>query len=540
MGRQNTGTAAQHATGQGGSAYPGVNPWLIATLVSVDTFMEVLDTTIANVALRYISGGLAVGPDEAAWVVTSYLVANSIVLCASSWLAGVFGRRNFFLACIALFTVSSILCGFAWDLNSLLIFRVLQGLAGGGMTPVAQSILAAAFPPEKRGQGFALYGVAVVVAPVVGPALGGWLSDNYSWHWCFLINAPVGLLSLVAIWFVIPESAGAVTARARQWKEGLHFDAVGFLLVGTFLGALELVLDRGQEDDWFASPFILTCAAVSFIALVLFVPWELTRKAPLIDLKMLAGRQFGACFLVMLATGAILIATTQFMPQVLQENFGYTATLAGLALSPGGLVTMVMMFVVGRLSMVVQPKYLIATGAFIVAAAMMNLTNLYAGLNFSFFAWSRIYIGMGLPLIFIPITTASYDGIPADKTDQASAIINVARNFGGSIGVSLAQTVLARREQFHQLRLAEHVGTWNPFYNQALNQARGYFATQPSTGGSASQTALAWVGQTVQAQASMLSYIDVFFVLALVSASAVPLALTLRSIDTRKSKPAAH
>ena len=518
------------------TAYPGVNPWLIAVLVSVATFMEVLDTTIANVALRYIGGGLAVGPDEAAWVVTSYLVANSIVLCASSWIAGVFGRRNFFLACIALFTVSSVLCGVAWDLQSLLVFRVLQGLAGGGMTPVAQSILAAAFPPEKRGQGFALYGIAVVVAPVVGPALGGWLSDNYSWHWCFLINAPVGLISLVAIWFIIPESKQAKTERAKAWKKGLRFDGIGFILVATFLGALEVVLDKGQEDDWFGSRFIVTCMAISASALVAFVPWELVRKDPVIDIKMLFSRQFGACFLVMLATGAILIATTQFMPQVLQTNYGYTATLAGLVLSPGGMVTMVMMFIVGRLSGHVQPKYLIATGALIVAASMYNLTNLYAGLNFGFFVWSRMYIGVGLPLIFIPITTASYDGIPPNKTDQASALINVARNFGGSIGVSLAQTVLARREQFHQSRLAEHVGTWNPYYNQTLHQAQGYFAAQPSTGGSPSQMAVGWIGQTVQIQASFLAYIDVFFVLALVSAAAVPLALTLRAVK-RKAEP---
>ncbi len=522
------------------TAYPGVNPWLIAIVVSVATFMEVLDTTIANVALRYIGGGLAVGPDEAAWVVTSYLVANSIVLCASSWIAGAFGRRNFFLVCIALFTASSVLCGLAWDLKSLLVFRVLQGLAGGGMTPVAQSILAAAFPPAKRGQGFALYGIAVVVAPVVGPALGGWLSDNYSWHWCFLINAPVGIMSLVAIWFIIPESPKAKTERAKAWERGLHFDGVGFLLVATFLGALELVLDKGQEEDWFGSRFIVTCMATSATAVVLFVPWELSVRRPLIDLKMLVSRQFGTCFLVMLATGAILIATTQFMPQVLQADYGYTATLAGLVLSPGGMVTMMMMFVVGRLGGLVQPKYLIAAGALIVAAAMYNLTNLYAGLDFSFFAWSRVYIGIGLPLIFIPITTASYDGIPPEKTDQASALINVARNFGGSIGVSLAQTVLARREQFHQSRLVEHIGTWNPYYGQALHRAQGYFATQPSSGGSPAQMAVGWIGGTVQAQASFLSYIDVFFVLALVSAAAVPLALTLRSVKPAKGAQAAH
>jgi len=510
--------------------YPGVNPYLITVLVSVATFMEVLDTTIANVALRYISGGLAIGPDEAAWVVTSYLVANSIVLCASSWLVEIFGRKAFFMACIALFTVSSACCGFAWSLQSLLIFRVLQGLAGGGMTPVAQSILAAAFPPEKRSQGFAIYGIAVVVAPAVGPVLGGWLSDNWSWHWCFLINVPVGIASLISVAFFLPTPEQEKKRREKLWKSGnIRFDYIGFIPVATFLGALEVVLDRGQEDDWFGSNFIVVFSIMSAVALILFIPWELTRKEPLIDLRMLASRQFGACFLIMLSTGAILIATTQFLPQILQDDFGYTATLAGLALSPGGFVTMLMFILVGRLGFI-DPKYLIALGGVIMAAAMYDLTNVYADLSFGFFAWSRVYLGLGLPLVFNAVTTASYSGIPPGKTDQASSLINVARNFGGSIGVSLAQTTLARREQFHQSRLVEYVGSWNPIYGQTLQQVQSYFATKSliGSGGSPSQTAVAWIGQQVQTQASLWAYIDVFFSLSLIGLAITALALTLR------------
>ena len=444
--------------------YGDANPWIIAVLVAVATFMEVLDTTIANVALRYISGGLAVSSDEASWVITTYLVANSIVLCASGWIAQMFGRKNFFLVCIALFTLSSLLCGFAWNLQALLIFRVMQGLAGGGMTPVAQSILAAAFPPAKRSQGFALYGIAVVVAPAIGPTLGGWLSDNLSWHWCFLINVPVGLISVVLIYLIIPSSPEKPKERERLWAKGINFDIVGFLLIATFLGGLEVVLDRGQIDDWFGSSFIVTFAAISATALLLFIPWELNRPQPLIDIKMLTGRQFGTCFVIMLVTGALLIATTQILPQLLQEEFGYTATLAGLAISPGGAVTMVMMVVVGRLGFI-QPRYLIAAGAAIACYAMIDLLRMTPDADYWYFAWSRIYLGIGLPLVFIPITTASYDGIPPAKTDQASALINLARNFGGSMGVALSQTVLARREQFHQSRLVEHLGSWNPFYN---------------------------------------------------------------------------
>ena len=457
------------------------NPWLIAVVVALATFMEVLDTTIANVALPYIAGGLGVSEDEASWVVTTYLVSNAIVLTASSFLARWLGRKSFFLICLALFTVSSVLCGFAWNLQSLLFFRILQGLGGGGMVPVSQSILADAFPPAKRGQGFALFGVAVVVAPVVGPTLGGWLADNYSWHWCFLINGPVGLLAIAVIGLLLRDSAAAVEERRRRLLEEGGFDVVGFVLVATFLGALEIVLDRGLVDDWFSSSFIVTFAVISAIAFMLMIPWEISRRNPVIDIRMVGTRQFGACFVVMLATGAILYATTQFLPQLVQQNFGYTATWAGLVLSPGGLITMVMMFVVGRLSGRVQPKYLIIAGAIIVALSMYDLTNVYGDLDFWFFARSRMLLGVGLPLIFLSITTASYDGVPPEKTDQASALINAARNTGGSIGVSLASNVLAHREQFHQSRLVESVIPSNVPFQETLHQLTTYFMAQGSS-----------------------------------------------------------
>lgn len=509
------------------------NPWLIAVVVSVATFMEVLDTTIANVALRYISGTLAISSDEASWVVTSYLVANAIVLTASSFIAKRYGRKRFYLACLALFTVSSLMCGFAWDLESLLLFRVLQGFAGGGMVPISQSILADSFPPQKRGQAFAIFGIAVVVAPVVGPTLGGYLSDNLSWHWCFLINGPVGVLAFALVAMLVQESRSMVEEREKLKRGGVRFDLVGFLLVATFLGSLELLLDRGQTDDWFASGFIITVALVCAGAFCAMIPWELGRDNPILDLRMVATRQFGSCFAVMMATGAILIATTQFLPELLQQYYGYTATWAGVVLSPGGLVTMMMMFVVGRLSSRVQPKYLIALGAAIVALAMYNLTRLYGDATFGFFAWSRVYVGIGLPLIFIPITTASYDGIPPDRTDQASALINVARNIGGSIGVSVAQNVLAYRAQFHQSRLVEHVAPSEPAYQQRLQDLTGYFSQFSGSAVDAQGQAVAMIGRQLQSQVAYLAYIDVFFVLMLISAAAIPLALILRRVKIR-------
>src|ERR1700726_3563113 len=506
-----------------------VNPWVIAILVALASFMEVLDTTIANVALPYIAGGMGVSEDEASWVVTTYLVANAIILTASSYLAKTFGRKPFFLISLGLFTLSSLLSGLAPNLNALLLFRIMQGVGGGGMVPVAQSILADLFPPAKRGQAFALFGVAVVVAPVVGPTLGGWLSDNISWQWCFLINVPVGVIAMALIALVLRESPTA-RAEARAQQQGIRFDVVGFMLVATFLGALEVVLDRGLEDDWFGSSFIVTFPVVCCLAFVLMIPWGLTRRNPIIDLRMVATRQFGACFLVMLATGAILLATTQFLPQLVQQDFGYTAPWAGLLLSPGGVVTMVMMFVVGRVAAKVQPKYLIVAGAVLIALSMYGMTNVYADLGFWFMARSRMLLSVGLPLIFVPIMAASYEGIPPSKTDQASALINAARNTGGSIGVSIASNVLTHREQFHQSRLIEHITPSSPGYQNTLQQVTHYFALQGFSPGDAQSRATAWIGQQVQNQAAFLSYVDVFWVLMLLSLAAVPLAMSLRKV----------
>jgi MFS transporter, DHA2 family, multidrug resistance protein len=518
------------ASSAGARALPGTggNPWVVAILVALAAFMEVLDTTIANVALPYIAGGLGVSEDEASWVVTSYLVANAIILTASSFLAERFGRKTFFLMSLALFTVSSVLSGFAWNLESLLLFRILQGLGGGGMVPVSQSILADSFPPEKRGQAFALFGVAVVAAPVVGPTLGGWLSDNASWHWCFLINGPVGVIAMALIAILVKDPRSESERRGVP-GQGRRFDVVGFVLVATFLASLELMLDRGLEDDWFGSAFIMRVAIVCGLAFVLMIPWEMSRKDPAIDVRLVATRQFGACFLIMLATGALLLATTQLLPQLLQENFGYTATWAGLALSPGGIVTMAMMFVVGRLSGWVQPKYLIITGAAVVAASMLTLTNLYGDTGFWFFAIARMLFGVGLPLIFVSITTASFNGVPPGKTDQASALINAARNTGGSLGISLGANVLERREQFHQSRLVEHVIPSSLPYQDTLQQVTNYFLAQGSALAEAKQQAFAWIGQTVQAQAALLAYIDVFWVMMLIALGAIPIALALRS-----------
>ncbi|MCK1309615.1 MULTISPECIES: DHA2 family efflux MFS transporter permease subunit [unclassified Bradyrhizobium] len=512
------------------SAAGGHNPYLIAFVVSIATFMEVLDTTIANVALRHIAGGLAVGIDESTYVITSYLVANAIVLSISGWLSTVIGRKRFYMMCVAIFTVSSLLCGFAWNLQALVLFRILQGLGGGGMATSEQAILADSFPPHKRGQAFAIYGVAVVVAPVVGPTLGGWITDTYTWHWVFLINVPMGLLSLFLVGTLVKEPSGAEEEREKLLSKGLRVDYVGFLLVAIGLGSLEYVLDEGQRNDWFGSNMIVFFAVLSAMSLLALIPWELTREDPIVDLRLLGRRQFAACFLVMLATGAVLISTTQLLPQLLQSDLNYTAMLAGLALSPGGVATLVLMPVVGRLVSSVQPKYLIMFGAAIVAFSMWHLTGLTGDITYGYAAMSRIFLALGLPFLFLPVTTASYDGVPPDKTNQASALINVARNIGGSMGVALAQTILAQRQQFHQSRLIEHAAPSDLGYQQTIETMTRFFQAQGSNAGDAASQAVAWVGRTLQQQVDFLAYIDVFWTLAIIAVLMIPTAAVLRPI----------
>jgi MFS transporter, DHA2 family, multidrug resistance protein len=513
------------------SAAGGHNPYLIAFVVSIATFMEVLDTTIANVSLRHIAGGLAVGIDESTYVVTSYLVANAIVLSISGWLSTVIGRKRFYMICVGTFAAASLLCGTAWSLDSLVLFRILQGLGGGGMATSEQAILADSFPPAKRGQAFAIYGVAVVVAPVVGPTLGGWITDTYSWHWVFLINVPMGLLSLLLVGTLVSEPSGADQERERLLSAGLHIDYVGFLLVAIGLGSLEFVLDEGQKNDWFGSRMIVAFALTSAVCLITLIPWELTRDDPIVDLRLLGRRQFGACWLVMLGTGAVLISTTQFLPQILQTEFNYTALLAGLALSPGGIATLLMMPIVGRLVGIVQPKYLIMAGGSIVTFAMWHLTGLNGDITYGYAAFARVILGLGLPLLFLPVTTASYDGVPPNKTNQASALINVARNIGGSMGVALAQTTFAQRQQFHQSRLVEHISPSDVGYQQTLDAFTRFFQGQGSAPSEAVSQAIAAIGKTLQTQIDLLSYIDVFWILAIIGAIMVPLGFIIRPIE---------
>jgi DHA2 family multidrug resistance protein len=498
------------------SAAGNHNPWLIAIVVSMATFMEVLDTSIANVSLQHIAGSMAASQDESTWVLTSYLVSNAVILPISGWLSRVVGRKRLYMICVGLFGFSSLLCGLAPSLAWLIVFRIMQGLGGGGLAPSEQSILADSFPPEQRGQAFALYGIAVVVAPTLGPTLGGFITDSFSWRWIFLINVPVCLLSLFLSGLLLVDPPAVLRDREEELKGGLKVDVLGFILVAVGLSCLQVVLDKGTEDDWFASDFILGFALVSALSLIALVIWELNHDDPIVDLPLMRSRNFSAAMLVMFVTGFILISTTQMLPQFLQAIMGYTAMKAGLALTAGGCATLAMMPIAGTLVRKVQPKYLIAFGLLVEGLACLYLRGFNTEISFGHAALGRMFQGVGLPFLFVPITTISYVGLPPGKSNNASALINTMRNLGGSFGISVAVGLLARRGQFHHARLAE---TATVFSRRIAG------------------TPLAAFGQALERQAEMLSYIDVFVFLALVAACAIPLSFLLGKV---KPGEAAH
>jgi MFS transporter, DHA2 family, multidrug resistance protein len=517
------------------------NPWLVAVVVSIATFMVVLDTAIANVSLRYIAGSLAASVDESTWVVSTYLIANAVVLPASGWLSNVLGRKRFYMICVALFTVSSLFCGLAPSLSSLIFFRILQGLGGGGMPTSEQAILADTFPPARRGQAFALYGIAVIVAPTVGPTIGGWITDNFSWHWIFFINVPIGIASLALVHWLVDEPEALERERRERLAGGLKVDWIGFALIATTLGCLEVVLDRGQIDDWFRSDTIVVFSIISAIAFLTFIPWELNQDEPIVELRLLFHRQFGMAFFVMLMIGAILFGSNQIMPQLLQTAFPYTAMLSGLAMMPGGLAMLVIMPVAGVVTGRVQPKYLMVLGLSGIAVSMWYSTSLTPDASFDYFAWIRVFQTIGLPFLFIPINSIAYDGLPPNKTNQASALMNVARNLGGSVGISLANVVLTQRTQFHQSRLAENTVPSSPAFHAMVQQMTRYFMSHGASPGDANGQAIGFIGQLISTQATILGYIDVFYVCAIAAALMIPLVLiVVRQVQTHGPAVAGH
>jgi len=515
------------------SSRPRINPILIIFILTIATFMEVLDTSIANVALPHIAGSLSAGQDEASWVLTSYLVANAIILPISGWLATFFGRKRFYMACVVIFVASSFLCGIATNLGMLIFFRILQGLGGGGLAPSEQSIIADTVPVEKRGIAFAIYGLGVVFAPAIGPTFGGWITDNYTWHWIFFINVPVGLVSLALTWYFVQEPKSTLGERERMQKEGFKIDWIGITLIAIGIGSLEIVLDEGNREDWFESNFIVRFAVISIISLIIGVIWEYRQKHPAVDVRMLLDRNFASSFILLFAVGFILFGSTFLLPLMAQTLMGYNAVTAGEVISPGGFVVMLMMPIVGGFLMPrVQARWLILFGLIVSALSLWHLSSLSLDAAYSDLAWARVYQAFGLAFLFVPINTAAYTGIPQGKTNNVSALMNLSRNLGGSFGIAILSTILARRTQYHINTLGYHTTSYDPNYLNWLNKTAQYLQQQGATAMEATQKATGIIWARVLKQSAMLAFLDAYHILMILVLCVIPLVFLLR-----KNKP---
>lgn len=522
-------------------AKPAINPWIIAITVTLATFMELLDTSIANVALPHIAGGLATDQDQSTWVLTSYLVANAVVLPLSAWLSRVFGRKNYYMTCVALFTISSFLCGLAPNLGMLIFFRVLQGAAGGGLAPCEQAILVDTFPAAKRAGAFALYSMAIVMAPAIGPTLGGWITDNYSWRWIFFINIPVGALSLVLTHILVsdpPEFKKEVEETRRLgWAK---VDYLGILLIAIGFGCLEVVLDKGQEDDWFGSRFIIFFTVVAVSALVIAIIWGFLIDDPVVDLSLLKDRNFALSSLFYFFFGFILYGSTVLIPQLLQALEGYTAQLAGEVLTPGALVIVVLAPIVVRLIKYSGAKPLIFFGFFVFGISLFRFSQLDLTASFGTFAQARILQGFGIAFLFVPISQVAYSYLPPEKNNKASSLTNLFRNEGGSFGIAFVTTFLARRSQFHQTVLSDHVTTYDVLYRDKLTALTDQFMRMGMTTVDAAHKAQGEIYRQVREQASLLSYLDCFWTMAIIAICVALIALLIKPFSVSGDTPSAH
>jgi DHA2 family multidrug resistance protein len=503
---------------------PRANPWAIAVTVTLATFMEALDSSIANVAMGHIAGTLSASRDEATWVLTSYLVANAMVLPISGWIANRIGRKRFYMSCVFLFTVCSLLCGLAPTLGTLVFLRVLQGAAGGGLQPSEQAILADTFRPEKRAMAFAMYGVAVVTAPAIGPTVGGWIIDNYSWRWIFFLNIPVGIVSLYFSNRLVEDPPYLADIRKR--KEGVDGWGLGLLIVA--IGALQVMLDKGQEDDWFSSNFIISCAVVTVVTLSLFIWRQLVIEHPILDLRLYMRRNVGMTQLVLFMVGMSLYTSTVMIPQFLQELMGYNARQAGMCVSTGAVVLMLLFPVAGKFAPRFDPRKLVAFGFVITTLGMMRMANLTLEISFWTAASWRAFIALGLPFLFIPINTLCYAGIPQHKNNEISGMSALSRNLGGSVGISVMTTLLSRLTQKHQAFLGAHAAPGSGPFEAMRSGLAGAWQQQGLSMADAMQRAGAQIYMMAQRQARLLAYVDVIWIFVLFTLVLVPIPFLMQ------------
>ena len=512
---------------------PSFNPWLIAASVMLATFMEVLDTSVANVSLPHIAGNLSATTDESTWVLTSYLISNAIILPATNWLGHFFGRKRFLIVCIGIFTLSSALCGAATSLDMLLIARVLQGAGGGALQPIAQAVLLESFPQEQRGSAMAVYGMGIVVAPIIGPTLGGWITDNYSWRWIFYINVPIGILAVFMASTFLEDPP-----YIRGQRPG-RIDYIGFGLMALGLAALQIVLDKGQEEDWLSSPFITKAILIAVVALVAFVIWELRSKEPIVNLRVLGNRNFAVGVVLITAMGVVLYGTIALLPLFLQTLMGYPALQSGLAVSPRGIGAVVSMIVVGRLVGKVDGRLLVMFGFIVVGVSSWMLGDINLEISISSIVWPQIIAGLAMGFVFVPLTVMTTGTLSNEQIGNATGIFNLMRNVGGSFGIAAVTTMLARGAQVHQAAMVSHLTAFDPAFQQRVSELAGVLGG-PASVMLAQQQAYGAIYQTLVRQANLLAYIDNFRLLAFMCVICAPAALLFKRVRNGRRAPAMH
>ncbi len=521
----------------------GINPWIVALTVTLATFMELLDTSIANVSLPYIAGGLGRSFDEVTWILTTYLVANAVVLPMSAWLSRVFGRKNYYMACVALFTITSFFCGIAPTLGFMLMARVLQGIGGGGLAPVEQAILVDTFPPEKRATAFALYTVAIVTAPAIGPVLGGWITDNFNWRWVFLINIPIGLISLfLTNRFVFDPPSYAEERKTVRVNGKLRVDGIGIALIGLGSAALEILLDRGQIDDWFGSSFIIWCFVIGVSCLTAAIFWEWHYPDPVIDLRLLKVRNFAIANVFYFVFGFGLFASTTMIPQLLQSLYGYRAIDAGLVLGPGAFVITLLAPVGAQLVQrgLVHPRILLFGAVMVVGISFVHYSHFNLDTDYDHYALARALQGLGYAFFFVPLSVISYSQLKPNQNNKASSLTNFFRNWGGSFGIAFVTTMSERRQNFHQATVGSNIAPSSTALRRGIQQTSAYLQTHGFSQTDAVRAAYLRYYDQLQEQTRLLAFMDCFFVIGIVTLMAAPLVLLTKNFRVGGKAPPAH
>jgi len=525
------------------TARAAINPWVVALTVTIATFMELLDTSIANVSLPYIAGGLGRSFDEVTWILTTYLVANAVVLPMSAWLSRVFGRKNYYMTCVALFTVTSFVCGIAPTLGIMLIARVLQGVGGGGLAPVEQAILVDTFPPAKRASAFALYTIAIVTAPAIGPVLGGWITDNYNWRWIFFINIPVGLLSLFLTGrFVHDPPSFEQERRSVRVNGKLRVDGIGIALIGLGSAALEVLLDRGQIEDWFGSPLICWLFGIGTVCLVAAVFWELHVPDPVIDFRLLKVRNFAIACIFYFVFGFGLFASTTMIPQILQSLYGYRAIDAGLVLGPGAFVITFLAPVGAFLVQkgFVRPRILLFGAVMVVGMSFLHYSHFNLQTDYRHYALARALQGLGYGFFFVPLSVIAYSQLSPSQNNKASSLTNFFRNWGGSFGIAFVTTLAERRQNFHQATVGSNLTASSSGLRAAMDQTAAYLRVHGFSQADAVKAASARYYEQLTAQTRLLGFMDCFHLIGLITLAVAPLALLTKGFRNAGKSPPAH